>query len=184
MNRVFQARGFLTVPDGTDVSPFLSATDVMQKDLPWAALGEMSIAAGRIGPGVDSWIHVHPIVTQVTYVTDGILTVRMRELASPVPYDLSLGRGDAIVTQPGTLFQLRNDSDAPVDVLYIVSPSYVFEMNEDDVRYADAVLMARDWDEPAIAGFDAASFRTLVDRTRIARADALRRLAACKGVTL
>ena len=37
MNRVFSARGFFTVPDGTDVSPFLNATDVMQDDVPGRA---------------------------------------------------------------------------------------------------------------------------------------------------
>ncbi len=35
MNRVFEARGYFTVPDGTEVSPFLNASDVMQKDVPW-----------------------------------------------------------------------------------------------------------------------------------------------------
>ena len=184
MNRVFQARGFFRVPDLTDVSPFLNATDVMQEDVPWDALGDMGIAAGRIGPGVHSVIHVHPVVTQVTYVTDGMLTVRMREAASQAPYDLSLSRGQAVVTRPGTLFQLRNDSDAPADVLYIVSPSYVFEKEGDDIRYDDAVLMTKSWDNPAITGFDVAAFRNLVDRTQTARADALRRLAARKGVTL
>src|SRR5580765_5693383 len=127
MNRIFSARGFSTARDGTEVSPFLNATDVTQDDVPWSALGEMSIAAGRIGAKVHSWVHVIPAVTQVTYVCSGRLTVRMKDLASPEPYDLELRPGHAVVTQPGTLFQLRNDADAAANVLYIVSPSYVFE---------------------------------------------------------
>jgi hypothetical protein len=49
MNRVFLPRDFFTVPDGTDVSAFLNATDLTQ-DVPWGALGEMSIAAGCVRP--------------------------------------------------------------------------------------------------------------------------------------
>ncbi len=54
MNRVFQPRGYFTVPDGTEASPFLNATDVMQDDVPWDALGETSIVSGRISPKVHS----------------------------------------------------------------------------------------------------------------------------------
>lgn len=54
MKRTFERRGFFTVPDGTDVSPFLNATDSQQSDVPWGALGDMSVAAGRINPGVAS----------------------------------------------------------------------------------------------------------------------------------
>jgi hypothetical protein len=68
MQHVFEPRGYFTVPDGTDVSPFLNATDVNQRDVPWGALGEMSIASGRIKPGVNSWVHIFPAVTQVTYL--------------------------------------------------------------------------------------------------------------------
>lgn len=66
MDQIFSPRGFFTVPDGTDVSPYLNASDVMQDDVPWGLLGEMSIAAGRIRPGVHSGVVIHPAVTQVT----------------------------------------------------------------------------------------------------------------------
>jgi mannose-6-phosphate isomerase-like protein (cupin superfamily) len=133
MNHVFTPRGYFTVPDGTEVCSFLNATDVTESDVPWGALGEMSIATGRIGPKVHSWVHIHPAVTQVTYVYSGGLTVRMRDASSPEPYDLELRPGQAVVSEPGTLFQLRNDSDAAAEVLYIVSPSYVFEMEGGEV---------------------------------------------------
>jgi len=111
MNYVFEPRGYFDVPDGTEVSPFLSATDVNQTDVPWGLLGEMSIAAGRIGPGVQSWIHVHPVITQVTYLVSGDLTIRMKDPSTMNPYDLDLRPGQAVVTEPGTLFQLRNASN-------------------------------------------------------------------------
>ena len=34
MNKVFKPIGFSTVPDGTDVSPFLNATDTMEQGVP------------------------------------------------------------------------------------------------------------------------------------------------------
>ena len=48
MNKVFKAERFFTVPDGTDVGPFLNASDTNQKGVPWGALNEVTIAAGRI----------------------------------------------------------------------------------------------------------------------------------------
>jgi mannose-6-phosphate isomerase-like protein (cupin superfamily) len=184
MNRAFSARGFFTVPDGTDVSPFLNAFDMMQDDVPWGALGELGIAAGRIPPGVHSWIHLHPVVVQVTYVVSGTLSIRMRDLDSATPYDLALAAGQAVVTRPGTLFQLRNDSDAPAEVLYIVSPPYVFEMTDGKVVYDDAVLVAPEWGDERVGQFDAAAFRQLTAAASVARVEATRRIAAAKGVTI
>lgn len=60
MKHLFRTRGFVTVPDGTQVSPFLNATDATQAELPWGSLGDMSISAGRIGPKVHSLLSVLP----------------------------------------------------------------------------------------------------------------------------
>jgi len=147
MDRIFEAGSYFRVPDGTDVSAFLNATDTTQTDLPWGALGDLSIAAGRVPAGVHSWVHVHPVVTQVTYVVGGRLTVRMKDGGRPGFYDNTLISGQAVVAQPGTLYQLRNDADLDADVLYIVSPSYIFHMDGDEVLYDDAVLVARTWEE-------------------------------------
>jgi hypothetical protein len=56
VNRVFQPRRFFKVPDGTQVSAFLNATDSSQIDIPKNALRDVSVAAGKIGPGVHSWV--------------------------------------------------------------------------------------------------------------------------------
>jgi mannose-6-phosphate isomerase-like protein (cupin superfamily) len=169
------------VPDGTDVSAFLNATDVTQDDVPWGALGEMSIASGRVGPKVHSWVHVHPAVTQVTYLVAGELTVRMKDAADVDPYDLSLAAGQAVVSQPGTLFQLRNESDAVAELLYIVSPSYVFEMEGTEVRHDDAILVARTWDEVAAANYDLPALKVGHYEATARRAEALHRVAKRKG---
>jgi mannose-6-phosphate isomerase-like protein (cupin superfamily) len=181
MNHIFEPRGYFTVADGTDVSPFLNATDTKQHELPWGSLGDMSIAAGRIPPKMHSWIHVHPVFAQVTYLLSGALTVRQQERSAPEPYDLSMRPGQAIVTRPGTLFQLRNDGDVPAEVLYIGSPSYVFEMTDGQVKYADATLVAQTWDAvPPPA--DAATLAAAAYEAMASREESKRRLARVAGI--
>ena len=94
MHNVFQRRGFFKVPTAQKLDPFLNATDVSQDDVPWNALGDLSIASGRIGPHVHSSVHMHPVVTQVTYVVSGSLTVRMMEPGAQEVYELSVRDGD------------------------------------------------------------------------------------------
>src|SRR5690242_7691198 len=147
MNRIFKPKGYFRVPDGTDVSPFLNATDENQQDVPWGVLGELSIAAGRIGAGVSSAVHVHPVVVHVTYLVSGRLEVQMRDALGGKPYSLNLEPGNAVVTEPGTLFQLRNTTDTTAEVLYIVSPPYVFEKLDGSIVYDDAIFVAETWDE-------------------------------------
>ena len=180
MNRVFEPRGCFTVPDGTDVSPFLNATDINQKDVPWGVLGEMSIAAGKIRSKLHSAVHMHPVVTHVTYVVAGKLTVRMKDTGGF--YDLPLHSGQAALTKPGTLFQLRNDSDAVADVLYIASPSYVFEIGAKGIVYDDAVRIADSWEELEKCNYDVPAIRISASEANVNRERSKRRLAAAKGI--
>ena len=182
MNQIFQPRGYFAVPDGTDVSPFLNATDVTQKDVPWGLLGKMSITGGRIGPKLHSWVHFHPVVTQVTYLLEGELTVRMKDAAAAQPYDLSLHPGNAVVTQAGTLFQLRNDGNAPAVVLYIVSPSYIFEVDDNGVRYDDAILVAKTWEELVALKYDLRALNISLYEAMTRREESMRRLAQRRGI--
>jgi len=181
MNQVFPPRGYFTVPDGTKVSPFLNPTDIMQKDVPWGSLGEMSIASGIIDHGISSWIHVHPAVTQVTYVVSGTLTVWMKGEDDPAPYRLDLKSGEAAISEPGDLFQLVNETDATVGVLYIVSPSYVFEMVEDKIVHDDAIRVARTWQELAASDYRAPALEVSKYEAVASRAESMRRLAKLKG---
>jgi mannose-6-phosphate isomerase-like protein (cupin superfamily) len=181
MQQVFRALGYFTIPDGTDVSPFLNATDVQQPGVPWDALGELSIAAGRIAPGVHSWIHVHHVVTQVTYLLAGTLTVRMKDTSATAPYDLRLQAGQAVVTRPGTLFQLRNDGGSVAELLYIVTPSFVFEKDDDTVRYNDAWLVAPTWEDLPARSSDIVALEVTPYEAYASREESIRRLAAKKG---
>jgi hypothetical protein len=176
MKRIFEARRFITVPDGTQVSAFLNATDVTH-NLPPGLLGEMSIAAGRIGPRVHSRVHVLPVATQVTYVVAGRLNVRMKARKGR-PYDLKLKANQAVVLEPGTLFQLRNDSRRIAEVLYLVSPSYVFEKEGKKVRYDDARIVSRTWEELEACQYDVPALKITAAKAGALRRASLRRLAA------
>jgi mannose-6-phosphate isomerase-like protein (cupin superfamily) len=182
MNNVFEPRAYFTVPDGTDVSPFLNATDSTQSGVPWGALGDLSIAAGRINSGVASWIHYHPVLVLVTYVVSGRLAVRMKGPSDQEPYKLNLRKEQAAITEAGTWFRLENSGVTAVEVLYIASPAYVFEVQGDKVIHDDAVLVARSWDRAAAQHRGEAPDSNAIYQAGAAREEAKRRLAKLKGV--
>lgn len=104
---------------------------------------------------------MHPIVTQITYVVTGCLTVKTVESGQPTPNEFAAEAGAAVVTAPGQPVQFRNDTQADVTVLYIVTPGYV-----SDDAYDDAVLLD-DW-ASSLTDEDLAD-------ARVRRAAALRR---------
>ncbi len=181
MNRIFKPRGYITVPDGTKVSAFLNATDTSQPDVPWGALGEVSVASGRIDAGVSSWIHSHPAVMQITYLVSGRLTIRMMDASVAEPYSLDLQPGEAVLSEPDTLFQLQNTSETAAEVLYIVSPSYVFEMEGDRVIHDDAILVSETWEELEAAKYEVPTLQVTAYEATARRTEAKRRLAVRKG---
>ena len=89
MKRVFTIGKPFRVPDGTLVSPFLNPKDSMS-GLPFDLLKGFSLAAGTIEPKTKSKIHVMPFVTQVTFVRQGELTVRMKGHPDRTHYALTV----------------------------------------------------------------------------------------------
>ena len=176
MNRVFSIMAPFRVPDGTWVSPFLNAKD-SQSDLPFDLLDGFSLAAGTIDPNSCSKIHVMPFVTQVTFVRSGNLAVRMKGPDDMAPYILRLTAGQAVLTEPGVFFQLINKGSEHCDVLYVVSPAYVFETDPGGgVLYDDSVVLEADWEGLAAAGWRPAQAMP----TRRQRKEAIRRLPESK----
>jgi hypothetical protein len=149
MRKVFAPQAFSAVPDGTLVSPFLNPFDNTGGMAGMLAGGQLGLAAGRLEPGVASRIHVLPLVTQITWVVRGRLRVVMQSPADPEPYALRLDAGQAACTEPGELLQLVNDDDArTVEVLYITSPAYVYEVDgHGAVVYDDARVVAASWED-------------------------------------
>jgi mannose-6-phosphate isomerase-like protein (cupin superfamily) len=180
VKRVFSIGQGFQVPDGTTVYHLLNPKD-KANDLEWDLLDGFSIVAGDIGPGASSSIHLHPIVTQVTWVVSGNLTVKMKEPGPGQPYTLELSPEQAVVTRPGTLFQLINVHDRPCRVLYIVSPSYLFELDDDGrVAYDDAIVLEQTWDDLALTGWELPPLASL-EVIRDERERSLERLRAHKA---
>jgi hypothetical protein len=176
MNRLFRIPPPLRVPDGTLVSPFLNARD-STSGLPFDLLDGFSLAAGTIEPGSQSKIHVMPFVTQVTFVRRGALTVRMKATRDDQPCTLTVNADEAVLTEPDTFLQLVNDSNRDCEVLYIVSPAYVFEFVDGRVIYEDSVVLDETWEQLAAATWRTA--RAL--RTPEQRRQAQARLAGASG---
>ena len=105
MNKLFEIQEFFPIPDGTLLSPFLNSKDA-NSDLPFDLVDEFSIAGGEIKAGVKSEIHVLPLVTQVTFVLDGSVTIKMQGEEDSEPYTQEVGRNQAAFTPPGTCINL------------------------------------------------------------------------------
>ena len=144
MKRVFRIIEPFRVPDGTLVSPFLNPMDSKSR-LPIDILSGFSLAAGTIEPKSSSKIHIMPFVTQVTFVRRGALRVRMKGPHDENSYSRRLRADQAVLTAPGTFFQLINEGSELCEVLYILSPAYVFEKSGGEVVYDDSVVLEESW---------------------------------------
>lgn len=167
MNKIFCVGEGFKVPDGTIVHSVLDPKLTNQCGAEW--VDEVSIALGVIPANTTSKIHVHPLVTQITWVLSGKLTVKMKDCKVHEPYVLNLSQEQSVVTKPGTFFQLINSSDKGCSVLYIVSPAFIFESNDKgDVVYNDALVLDRDWsDLPRIIEIDAIKKRRDESKKRL-----------------
>jgi mannose-6-phosphate isomerase-like protein (cupin superfamily) len=143
--QVFAIRDWIEVPDGTSVSPFFNPKDCTS-NLPWDLLDDLSIAAGEIQ--AESTIQILPIVTQIIFVLSGKLEVVTKGPEDEAPKSVLVNAHEAVLNKPGSFFQLCNRGQEPCRVLYIVSPAYLFEMDEEgSVVYDDAVIVKGGWDE-------------------------------------
>lgn len=146
MNRKFTAEKLFRVPDGTLVSPFLNSKD-SKSDLPFDLIEGFSIAMGKIEAHTNSLIHIHPHITQVTYVLSGGINLKMKGEKDLEPYEVEVKENQAGISNPGELFQLINPYNEDAVVLYIVSPAFVFELKDNEVIYNDAITLNESWEE-------------------------------------
>jgi hypothetical protein len=174
MNHVFRPAGFFPLPDGTRVAPVLNPWDANARGLPPAALPGASVAVGEIPGGGSSKPHLHPIVSQVTWVLEGTLRIRMKGPHDGGAYELELPAGAGVLTEPMTFLQLVNaDTRRIARVLYIVTPAYIHLPGEGG--YEDAVVFEQTWEQLVAEGFPAGRVGDL-EATRRRRAAALEKL--------
>ncbi len=145
MNRIFHMTNPIIVPDGTIVNGFMNALD-NTSNLEFDLLDSLSIAGGILAPHALSKIQILPLVTQNTFVLRGHLTVKMKDAHENTHYTLNLAFQQAALTKPGTFLQLINDTDETCELLYIITPSYVFELRDDKVQYDDSVVFDENWE--------------------------------------
>lgn len=177
MNKIFKASGFFNVPDGTKVASLFNSTDV-SGNIAGPKEG-ISVAIGEIDPGTKSKIHVHPLVSQVTFVLDGAISIYMKDSTASEKYKLELKKDEAVMTEEGTFFQLINESDEICRVMYIVTPEFLFETADKKVVYNDAVVLEEDWEELAHLDWKAPELLNC-NITAEARQKALERITAAK----
>jgi mannose-6-phosphate isomerase-like protein (cupin superfamily) len=160
LRKIFSIGKGIQVPDSTKVFPLFNCRD-FSSSLPGNLLQDFSLAVGEIEPGRQSKVHVMPLVTQVTFVIQGKLEVWMKDTDQLDPYSLRLEAEQAILTQRGTFLQFRNLTGLPCRVLYIVSPAYIFLMEEGRVAYDDSVVLEEDWEELEKMNWKPAKLRSL-----------------------
>jgi hypothetical protein len=179
MNHVYRPAGFFPLPDGTRVAPVLNPWDANARGLPPAALPGASVAVGEIPGGGSSKPHLHPIVSQVTWVLHGALRVRMKGVGDAKAYELNVAAGAGVLTEPMTFLQLVNEDPGRVAyVLYIVTPAYIHLPGEGG--YEDAVVFEQTWEQLAANGFPAGQVGDL-EAIRRQRACAVERLRRADG---
>jgi len=166
------------VPDSTKVFPLFNCRD-FTSSLPGSFLEDFSLAVGEIEPGRKSKVHVMPLVTQVTLVLQGKLEVWMKDADQLEPYSLRLEAEQAIITWPGTFLQFQNHTGRSCRVLYIVSPAYLFEMENGMVVYDDSVVLEEDWEGLEKINWNTGKFYSL-DSIRKDRQVAKERFAECQ----
>ncbi len=146
MNKIYKITTGVVVPDGTTVYEIIGPVKSKKEGLP--IIESESLAFGKLDPGEKSHVHVHPIITHLTWVVSGTLTVGMKDSSSPDMYFLTVQANETVLTEPETFFQLINNSAEPCTVLYIVAPAFIFEVdNKGKVLYNDQIVLDDTWDD-------------------------------------
>lgn len=144
MKHLFPPTEEIVVPDGTRLYEVIGPRILSEAKLP--VNDGVSVAIGELPNDIVSRVHVHPIVYHFTWVIEGRLTVMMKDSRGSGPYRLHVPVNKGVLTEPGTFFQLINDSGANCKVFYIVGPAFVFEVDDKgNVVYNDAVVLPYDW---------------------------------------
>ena len=121
-----------------------------------------------------------PLITQVTFVLSGSLEVTTKDLQDENPTVDILEPKQAILTKPGSLVQFRNVGNDPCQVLYIVSPAYLFEMDENGaVIYDDSFIVQENWDQLRLQNWKPVGV-TPSEKQKVAREESSKRIAEMK----
>lgn len=173
MNRIYKIENGVVVPDGTMVYEIIGPVQSQAARLP--IIEEQSLAYGELDPGEKSAVHVHPIISHLTWVISGTLTVGMKDKRSTEMYYIEVAPMQTVLTEPGTFFQLLNNGDQICKVLYMVSPAFIFEVVGGNILYNDQIVLDFGWDELAKRNWKIPELDDL-DKIKKMREESLNRL--------
>lgn len=174
MNRIYKIDKGVVVPDGTMVYEIIGPVQSSGAGLP--IIEEQSLAFGVLDPTEKSSVHVHPIISHLTWVISGKLTVGMKDKRSSEMYFIDVAPMETVLTEPGTFFQLLNNGDEVCKVLYMVSPAFIFEVDsEGNVVYNDQIVLNFGWEELAKRNWKIPELDDL-EKIRVMREESMKRL--------
>lgn len=181
MQRIFKTPGPIVVPDGTKLYELIGPRILTELGL--RTNDGLSVAIGELPAGIESKVHVHPVVWHFTWVRSGTLTVKMKDPETEQPYELEVPTDHGVLTEPGTFFQLINRSEEDCEVYYFVGPAFVFEQNpEGKVLYNDAVVFEHSWKELEKYKWNPPELPSYFDQTQL-RTESLYRAAGFDKLT-
>jgi hypothetical protein len=146
MKHIFKVAKQYKIPDGTIVAPFMNPYDSNSTES-ITDINDISISEGIIEGFGKSKIQIFPYVNQITYVLEGKLKVIMKGQKDKGPYSLVITKNDSVITYKNEFLQLVNETSESCRVLYIVSPAYVYEIENGEVVYDDSIILDKSWEE-------------------------------------
>jgi mannose-6-phosphate isomerase-like protein (cupin superfamily) len=166
---------FLAQADGTESSILVDATTLLSRSVGVFPPGVFppGLELRRLAPRRQTWLFSLPAATLVIHGIDARIGIQTREAGQPVAC-FELGRGDSYVAPPGTIVQLRNDGEQSCDALLVTSPGRLVELEGKRVTHDDTVVVGREWDD--------ATMEVAPDELAAARAEALRKMVARRGM--
>lgn len=174
MKQIFEPKDFFTIPDNTLIAPFLNSKD-STSNLPFDLIDGFSAALGLVKQQTESLIHFHPHVVQVNYIISGKVNLKMKGTTDSYPYEIELKQGQAAIVQKNEFFQLKNPFAEDCQILYLVSPAYLFELSKSgEVIYDDAIVLNENWQELESQNWNLNKFKS--NRSLAARKRSLERL--------
>lgn len=79
---------------------------------------KQSLAEARVGPGLETQPHYHPLTEEIYYILEGVGEITIGKEIQPV------GPGDAIAIPPGAIHTIRNSGEQTLLFLCCCAPAY------------------------------------------------------------
>jgi mannose-6-phosphate isomerase-like protein (cupin superfamily) len=110
-------------PDGIPIHLVLCDFHTAGQEAAMGSMRFVGLAEGRIPPG--EWgVHAHCSLEQITYVLEGEVVVRMRDLFGSEVHTVTLQPGQALATLPAQTLSFANAGESAARVLFICAPPY------------------------------------------------------------